>query len=145
MSEKAHLQSGVAKITIKTGLDFLLSPTFTVKSRVDSKEAISLQRKIYFYASTFSACERVCVFNSDVIKELLETASHQPHVLEKGGEKEQEEIGAGRQPAQFVYLFSAETNLNNLNLNKVIKDLWWKEINLTKSLAFYFTKLRLMQ
>ena len=30
----------------------------------------------------------LCVFNSDVIKELLETASHQPHVLKKGGEEE---------------------------------------------------------
>jgi len=33
------------------------------------------------------------VFNSDVIKELLETGSHQPHVLKKGGEKEREETG----------------------------------------------------
>ena len=86
----------------------------------------------------------VCLFNSDVIKELLETASHQPHVLKKGGEKEQE-VGARRQPAEFVYLFSCETNLNNLNLNKIIEDLWGKEITPTKSLAFYFTTLRLMQ
>lgn len=36
----------------------------------------------------------LCVFNSDVIKELLETASHQPHgLIKKGGEEEQEEVG----------------------------------------------------
>lgn len=36
----------------------------------------------------------LCALNSDVIKELLETASHQPHVLKTGGEEEQKEIGA---------------------------------------------------
>lgn len=87
--EKAHLQPGVTKTILETGLDFLLSPTFTVRSRVDSKQALFLQHKVYFYASTFSVYV-LCVFNSDVIKELLETASHQPHFLiKKGGEEEQ--------------------------------------------------------
>ena len=81
--EKAYLQSGATKITITAGLNFLLSPPFTVRSRVDSKQAMSLHHQVYFYTSTFSLC--LCVFNSDVIKELLETGSHQPHVLKKGG------------------------------------------------------------
>ena len=67
------------------GLNFLLSPPFTVRSRVDSKQAMSLHHQVYFYTSTFPLC--LCVFNSDVIKELLETGSHQPHVLKKGGER----------------------------------------------------------
>lgn len=73
MAVKTRLELGVTKIILKTGLDFLLSPTFTVRRRADSKQAISLQHKVYFYASTFS------VYVSDVIKELLETASHQSH------------------------------------------------------------------
>lgn len=88
--EQAHPESGVTKINLKTGLDFLLSPTFAIRSRADSKQAISPRHKVYFYSSTFS----VCVFNSDVIKELLETASHQPHVVKKGGGEQQEETGA---------------------------------------------------
>lgn len=54
--ENVRLESGITKIILKTGLDFLLSPTFTVRSRVDSKQAISLQHEVYFHASTFSLC-----------------------------------------------------------------------------------------
>lgn len=84
------------------------------------------------------------MFNSDVIKELLETGSHQPHVLKKGGEKEREETRVLRQPVESVYLFFSDTNLNNLNLSKVIEDLWAKETNPTTSLAFYLATLRLL-
>lgn len=60
---------------LRTGLDFLLSPTFTIRSRVDSKQAVFLQRKVCFSALTSSVCVCLCMFNSDVIKELLETSA----------------------------------------------------------------------
>lgn len=62
MAVKAHLQSGVTKITMKTGPDFLSSPTFTVKSRVDGKQTISLQHKVYFFVlQHFLCCVYVCL------------------------------------------------------------------------------------
>lgn len=61
----------------RTGLGFLLSPTFTIRGSADSTQAIFRQRKVCFSAFTSFVCVCVClwVFKSDVIKELLETSA----------------------------------------------------------------------
>lgn len=56
MAERKHICNQVSQNHLgTTGLDFLLSPTFPARS----KQALSLQHKVYFYASTFCVC--VCV------------------------------------------------------------------------------------
>lgn len=133
--DKAHLEPGVTKIILKTELTFFyLLLSLSEAESTANRQPPCKNTRFIFMLQHFFVC--LCVFSSDVIKELLETASHQPHVLKPGGEEEQKETGAWRQPVGFVYLFSSDTNLNNLNLNKVIEDLWGAGISPTKSLAF---------
>lgn len=48
MVKNAHLKSGVTKIIFKIELGCLLSPTSTVRNRVDSKQAISCNIRFIF-------------------------------------------------------------------------------------------------
>lgn len=75
----------------------------------------------------------MCVFNSNVIKELLETASHQPRVFKRKGERKSKKT-LELEDNQWS---SGETSLNK-NLNKVIEDLWGEGVSPTESLAFHF-------
>lgn len=122
--ENAHLKSGVTKIIFKTELGFLLSPTSTVRSRVDSKQAISHNiRFIFMLQHVLCVCFRC---------DQRAPGNSLPTTILKKGEKKRHkkrlEMSAG------VYLFSGKTSLSNLNLNKVTveRDL------LNQFLAFYF-------
>lgn len=74
--EKAHLEPGVAKNILKTGTDFFFISYFHCEKQSWQQTAnLPATQGLFLCFHIFCLC--LCV--SDVIKELLETASHQPH------------------------------------------------------------------
>lgn len=102
MTVKKHIRNQMSQQScLKTGLDFYLLLSL-LKAELTANRQSPCNTRFTFMLQHLLSVVCLCVFNSDVIKELLEPASHQPHVLKMGGGKKRLEL-EDNQCSLFTY------------------------------------------